>query len=430
MARLNERVFDRIEEARDTRRRAKVFAFPQQMATLREPLTQFVTDVFDSRQFDGQVLLRGVYFTSGTQEGTPIDRLLGSIGRTLRRDDAVMAAAGTGQGVLRRDPAEGRDDRRVRAGRRQPPARSAQGRGAARRLRGRRADRRRRRARAVGQLQPQPRLPRADRGARSRRSTRCRRSPPTAPLDRIVPRLDAIRAVVDVRRIGTATTTSWPMRWGLYQGASIGNAARDAYMRELDSVLLPRVAVADPRADDRSTRSRAREAVRLSQGLPDARRARAPRQGASADARRPRNGSASAIRRPGPRCRQHFKSVLDEGATLRPVPLDRDAGGAGAQQPPADADGQDPLRRHQAHLCWLRATGSAARSAGRARRRAGVQARSNSRCRRRCPALYARRRSSRSPGRPGGAAEAAVQRRLGLGRRHPSSLQHRGWSPA
>ena len=59
--------------------------FPQQMAALRDALTQFVSDVFASTRFDQQILLRGVYFTSGTQEGTPIDRLLGAIGRRLRR---------------------------------------------------------------------------------------------------------------------------------------------------------------------------------------------------------------------------------------------------------------------------------------------------------------------------------------------------------
>src|SRR5687768_12553403 len=56
MTRLNERVYERIEEVRDTRRRAKVFAFPQQMAALREALTGFVSEVFGSRQFAGQIL--------------------------------------------------------------------------------------------------------------------------------------------------------------------------------------------------------------------------------------------------------------------------------------------------------------------------------------------------------------------------------------
>ena len=34
----------------------------------------------------------------------------------------------------------------------------------------------------------------------------------------------------------------WAMRWGLYQGDSLGDAARDAYGRELDEAMLPTVA--------------------------------------------------------------------------------------------------------------------------------------------------------------------------------------------
>ncbi len=79
--RLNERVYSRLEDERDGRRRARVFGFPQQMASLRESLSEFVADIFESTRFDQRVLLRGVYFTSGTQEGTPIDRLLGALSR-------------------------------------------------------------------------------------------------------------------------------------------------------------------------------------------------------------------------------------------------------------------------------------------------------------------------------------------------------------
>ncbi|MEO8521698.1 MAG: type VI secretion system membrane subunit TssM, partial [Acidobacteriota bacterium] len=97
MARLNERVLDRLEDAREARRRTKIFAFPQQMSTLRESLSEWLTEVFGSRGAGGPVLLRGVYFTSGTQEGTPIDRLLGSIGRRFGAAGAVMAPQGPGK---------------------------------------------------------------------------------------------------------------------------------------------------------------------------------------------------------------------------------------------------------------------------------------------------------------------------------------------
>ena len=81
LVRLNARLFARLEEERDVRRRAKLFGFPLQMGALRDALADFVTEVFGSTRFDQQVLLRGVYFTSGTQEGTPIDRVLGALGR-------------------------------------------------------------------------------------------------------------------------------------------------------------------------------------------------------------------------------------------------------------------------------------------------------------------------------------------------------------
>src|SRR5688572_20181064 len=69
IARLNERVLARVEDDHDARRRTKAFGFPQQMASLRDSLAHFVTDVFGSTRFDQRILLRGVYFTSGTQEG-------------------------------------------------------------------------------------------------------------------------------------------------------------------------------------------------------------------------------------------------------------------------------------------------------------------------------------------------------------------------
>ncbi|MEO6236907.1 MAG: type VI secretion system membrane subunit TssM, partial [Vicinamibacterales bacterium] len=97
MARLNERVLERMQDAREARRRSKIFGFPQQMTTLREPLSEWLTDVFASREFGGQILLRGVYFSSGTQEGTPIDRLLGSIGRRFGAAGAVIAPQGPGK---------------------------------------------------------------------------------------------------------------------------------------------------------------------------------------------------------------------------------------------------------------------------------------------------------------------------------------------
>src|SRR6185503_153480 len=79
--RLSDRLLIRLEQERDPARRALIFGFPGQMALLRDVLDEFLTGCFRPSQFETPLLLRGVYLTSGTQEGEPIDRLLGSVAR-------------------------------------------------------------------------------------------------------------------------------------------------------------------------------------------------------------------------------------------------------------------------------------------------------------------------------------------------------------
>ena len=96
--RLRERLIERMEAEPDPLKRATVFAFPQQFAGLKGLLGAHLETVFGgSGNLDERPLLRGVYFTSGTQEGTPIDRVLGALARTFgveRRMPAPAAAKG------------------------------------------------------------------------------------------------------------------------------------------------------------------------------------------------------------------------------------------------------------------------------------------------------------------------------------------------
>src|SRR4029079_8812517 len=62
-----------------------------------------------------------------------------------------------------------------------------------------------------------------------------------ASLEALLPYLNAVRAVADSAN-RYREDIPWGMRWGLYQGASVGNSATDAYLRELDSIVLPRFA--------------------------------------------------------------------------------------------------------------------------------------------------------------------------------------------
>ena len=77
LRRLNHWTLKRIQEERDTNRRGTIFCFPQQLALLKPTVSAFLRDIFGASRFEKEPLLRGVYFTSGTQEGTPIDRIMG-----------------------------------------------------------------------------------------------------------------------------------------------------------------------------------------------------------------------------------------------------------------------------------------------------------------------------------------------------------------
>lgn len=82
--RIRDRLLDRIEAESDVQKRAAIFSFPQQFGGIKGLLGGFLEQVFEGGQGLEQLpLLRGVYFTSGTQEGTPIDRVLGTLSRTF-----------------------------------------------------------------------------------------------------------------------------------------------------------------------------------------------------------------------------------------------------------------------------------------------------------------------------------------------------------
>ena len=95
--RLNTRTLYRMHAERDRNRRAAILSFPQQLAGLRETMRQFVEGVFTGYAYGTPPLLRGVYLTSGTQEGTPIDRMMAAVARTFGLDAAQIHAPGAQQ---------------------------------------------------------------------------------------------------------------------------------------------------------------------------------------------------------------------------------------------------------------------------------------------------------------------------------------------
>jgi type VI secretion system protein ImpL len=83
---LSARVAERLQAERSADRRPAIVGFPAQLASLEAPLTEFLQEAFGGSRLDPAPFLRGVYFTSGTQEGTPIDRMVGALSRSFGID--------------------------------------------------------------------------------------------------------------------------------------------------------------------------------------------------------------------------------------------------------------------------------------------------------------------------------------------------------
>lgn len=96
--RLNDRLLERMQAEPDINARSLIYGFPQQFASLREAADTFLLEIFRPSRLEERPLLRGVYFTSGTQNGTPIDRLLGAMsGQFGLSRQAVTAFSGAGK---------------------------------------------------------------------------------------------------------------------------------------------------------------------------------------------------------------------------------------------------------------------------------------------------------------------------------------------
>ena len=96
--RLNTRLFDRLQTERSPDRRGLIAGFGAQCASLEAPISGFLQDAFGGSRLDPAPMLRGFYFCSGTQEGTPIDRLTGVLSRTFGIDQRRAPALRPEQG--------------------------------------------------------------------------------------------------------------------------------------------------------------------------------------------------------------------------------------------------------------------------------------------------------------------------------------------
>lgn len=239
--RLQDRLLERLQAERGPEQRARIGGFPAQFASLEAPLLAFANAAFGGSKLDPAPFLRGIYFTSGTQEGTPIDRLTGALSRAFgldpRRPASVMGQKGRSYflGRLLRDVVFGearlaaRDRGQAKRGRMVQAAAWAAalllliGGGAWGYAAMNTEDARRARLEAA--------LARAEQAAQGLPLARIAADD---ELLRVIPYLDAIRTLPDAARAdGTGL--------GLSQETKLLEAGGLAYEHALDRVLLPRL---------------------------------------------------------------------------------------------------------------------------------------------------------------------------------------------
>jgi type VI secretion system protein ImpL len=241
VARLVSRVPDRLQAERDPGRRRAIFAFPQQVASFKGGVTALVREIFASSALDGRAWLRGVYLTSGTQEGTPIDRMLGALARTFGLGvQPSVETQGQGKaffiGRLLREVVFG--EAGLAGSDRKAELRVAAAFAALSLVIV---------AVVVALVLGMVVSYRANSvylselGDAVQRLAGVKSAAAGASLAETVPPLDAMRTVVDAA-VKYRGAVPMRMRFGLYQGKTLGAAAEDAYFREMNLSLGPAVA--------------------------------------------------------------------------------------------------------------------------------------------------------------------------------------------
>lgn len=256
--RLNARVLDRLHGERDRTRRANLLSFPLQLGSLREILRQFVDGVFSGQQYGMPPLLRGAYLTSGTQEGMPIDRMMGAVARTFGLDPARVQSPGAKQrtffverllkDVLFRESGFAGTNPALERKKALLQLATYAGIAAATVLLVAAFVTSYGRNRAyVSQVQQ----------AISQYPAQADLTGTTTPKQYFAEALQRLEALASVQQVAQQYDGNVPllMRFGLYQGNAMGGEVHDAYLRELNGLLLPGVAAQfraglDGNADD------------------------------------------------------------------------------------------------------------------------------------------------------------------------------------
>ncbi len=242
VSRLQQQVLPRMEAETDLRRRGLILGFPAQLAAAAPILAEFVRTVFEPTRYEPPVMLRGVYLTSGTQEETPIDRIMSRIAGSFGLNPQVLPAfSREGRsyfvtGLLRRVifAEAGLAGTDVRHERRRRLTEAGVLAGIALATTGIAA------AWAASYANNRALIETVRQRADAERDALAELSRSDPSLLAVVSALNALRGMP----AGYAERDRWPalaLRGGLYQGGELGSAAISAYRRALNEAFLPRL---------------------------------------------------------------------------------------------------------------------------------------------------------------------------------------------
>lgn len=102
--RLLDDLAGRMAKESDLSQRAECFLFPQEFASLRPLLAEYLDIVFSPENGEMPWTPRGIFFTSGTQEGLPFDRIMGELTRKLQLPQPVSHSIASWDTVNRNAP--------------------------------------------------------------------------------------------------------------------------------------------------------------------------------------------------------------------------------------------------------------------------------------------------------------------------------------
>jgi len=91
LERLEQQMVAKLQHESSGERRDLIYTFTQQFHGLKQLLSDFSAEIFQSTRYQQPVMIRGIYFTSATQEGTPIDRIMGAVAGSFGLDRQVLA---------------------------------------------------------------------------------------------------------------------------------------------------------------------------------------------------------------------------------------------------------------------------------------------------------------------------------------------------